>query len=197
MAEELDIRSLWNKSKELEDPKTLQINMMERKGTRTTLYWIKTILWIEFWLTIVLVPIAIYYGSDTYGKTALTIYAILCIGYLFYYQFLIRQINQFSYDRNVVDSLKKVYGYLWFYLLHYKVVIWLSVVIGIILGIYEPENQALFQQFDGAKDWATFIGIMAVLTGIAGGLMTFLVHLIYGRKIKRLKRMVKDLEREE
>ena len=61
MAEELDIRSLWNSSKEKEDPNALQINMLEKKGAKTTLYWIKIILWIEFWISCVGIPVYIFY----------------------------------------------------------------------------------------------------------------------------------------
>ena len=197
MAEELDIRSIWNNSKELEDPASLQLNMLERKGTKTTLYWVKVILWIEFWLTIVGAPLVIYYLGSSYGGFELTLYAVLCLGYLFYYQFLIRAINRFSYDRNVVQNLKKVYGYLRFYLLHYKVVIWLSLLVGALMSAFEPENAEVLVKMDSFLDWLKFLSVMLVMLGIVGGLMTFMVHLIYGRKIKRLKKMVKELEQEE
>lgn len=197
MAEELDIRSIWQNSKDKGVPKSLQINMLERKGTRTTLYWIKTILWIEFWLTIAGAPIAIYYFNQIYSLAFSVPYGVICFLYLFYYHFLIKQINRFSYDRNVIDNLKKIYGYLRFYLLHYKVVIWISLIVGMIIGIMEPENQAVLSKVDSIKDWAKFIAVLAVMIGIMGAIMTLLVHLIYGRKIKRLKRMVKDLESEE
>ena len=52
MAEDFDIKSVWNKSKAKEDPSALQIDKLKRsKGTRPTRVWIKTILWTEFWLT--------------------------------------------------------------------------------------------------------------------------------------------------
>ena len=197
MAEELDIRSIWKSSKEKEDPKLLQINTMERKGTRSTLQWVKIILWIEFWITIIGAPLAIYFAGHLYGQTELIIYGIICFGYLFYYQFLIREINRFSYDRDVVQSLKKVYGYLRFYLLHYKVVIWLSILVGILMELFKPENKSTFAEISSTGEWIKFLAILAILFGIVGGIMTFLVHLIYGRKIRRLKNMVRELEREE
>ena len=198
MAEELDIRSLWNRSKEKEDPNALQINAMERKGTKTTLYWIKTILWIEFWLSCVGIPVYIFLDIEGYNTPSFKIFAvsITCV-YLVYYQFLIREINRFKYDRNVVKSLKKVYGYLRFYLLHYKVVIWLSLLAGTILGMLDPKNKAVLTEMDSAGDWVVLLGVLAIMIGIMGGLITLLIHLIYGRKIARLRRMVRDLEEEE
>ena len=198
MAEELDIRSIWNNSKEREDPQALEINPVELKGTKTTLYWIKTILWIEFWISCVGIPIYLLVDIEGYDSLSFKVFAVIltCI-YLVSYQFLIREINRFQYDRNVVKSLRKVYGYLRFYLLHYKVVIWVSLVAGTILGMFEPDNKETLTTIQTTGEWAILVGVLVVLVGIVGGLFTLVIHLIYGRKIGRLKRMVKDLENEE
>lgn len=198
MAEELDIRSIWNKGKAKEDPASLHINMMEKRGTKTTLYWIKTILWIEFWVSIVLLPIVVIYFSEGDSPDWFTItYCTILLVYLIYYQFLIRQISKFSYDRNVVESLRKVYGYLRFYLIHYKIAIWLSVVAGIIYGLYAPENEEAMKAIQTTTQWLIVIGFTTIAASVIGAFLHFFIHLIYGRKIKRLRNMVKELEKEE
>ena len=198
MAEEQDIRSIWNKSKKLEDPSSLKINRLEKKGTKTTLYWIKVILWIEFWLNIIITPIFVPYllkRGDSIGFIAF-ITSITFI-YLIYYQFLIRKINRFSYDGNVIKSLKKVYGYLRFFLLHYKVVIWISMIIGVVHEFSREKYDEVLNDINTQEDWIAFILINLLVMGVIGGLMHLIINLIYGRKIKRLKRMVQDLESEE
>jgi len=198
MAEELGIRSIWNKGKEQEDPRSLHMNMLEKRGTKTTLYWIKIILWMEFWITVVGVPLMIWYFILYPLPTGYLIgYTAITLIYLFYYQFLIKQINGFSYDGNVVHSLKKVYGYLRFYLLHYKVVIWFSLIAGFIYGLMNPEDPEALGKIQSTRDWIVVIAVSWVFLGILGGLLHLIIHLIYGRKIKRLRIMVKDLEREE
>lgn len=198
MAEELDIRSIWNKGKEKEDPASLSINMMEKKGTKTTLYWIKIVLWIEFWLSIFISPFMIIFFVTNDNPVGFPIaYAVIIILYLFYYQFLIRQINRFSYDGNVIESLTQVYGYLRFYLIHYKVAIWVSVILGIIYAIYAPQNEETMKVIETTDQWLTFLVISLLTSSIIGGILHFLIHLIYGRKIKRLKRTVKELQKEE
>ncbi|WP_424961656.1 hypothetical protein [Ekhidna sp.] len=197
MAEEFDIQSVWKKSKEREtvSDTSAYINTLERKGTRTTLYWIKTILWIEFWLSIVGLPFLIVYTTKRGDSTGLVIsYVVLTFAYLFYYQFLIRKIRKFNYDGNVIQSLKKVYAYLRFYLLHYKVVIWLSMIFGLVYAIFGPENKEVFSKLETTTEWVIAIGITTLIIAVIGGVMHLLVHLIYGRKIKRLRKMVKDLE---
>lgn len=198
MAEELDIKSVWNRSKAKEDPSSLQIDKLERKGTRTTLYWIKVILWIEFSLTIVSLPFLIVYVTRRGDSNAWIItYIALTVIYLFYYQFLIYQIRKFSYDGNVLQSLKKLYGYLRFYILHYYVVFWISLIVGFIYGLMEPANQQDLALIQTTKQWIIVIAIWVVMLAIVGGIFHFLIYLIYGRKIKRVRRMVKDLEQDE
>ncbi|MEO9870979.1 MAG: hypothetical protein ABJF63_10895, partial [Ekhidna sp.] len=143
-------------------------------------------------------PLMIYYQQNRNDpEWFVAFYVVLTIGYLFYYQFLIRAINRFSYDGNVIQSLKKVYGYLRFYILHYKVVIWISVIVGLIYGFLAEENREAMEKLTTAKHWLIAIGISSLIMGAIGGIMHWLIHLIYGRKIKRLRKMVKDLESEE
>ena len=197
MAEELDIRSIWNKGKAQEDPSSLPINMMEKKGTKTTLYWIKTILWIEFWISIALGPVMVFYFAQHNNPIGFPIaYGVIVVLYLFYYQFLIRKINAFNYDRNVIESLKKVYGYLRFYLIHYKIAIWLSVVMGIVYGFYAPQYQEIMQKIETKEQWISIIVFTTLWMSLIGGILHLVVHLIYGRKIKRLRTTVKELENE-
>ncbi len=198
MAEELDIKSVWNRSKAKEDPASLQIDKLERKGTKTTLYWIKIILWIEFSLTLVSLPfIVIYTKSRGDSDGLITFYVFLSIVYLFYYQFLIYQIRKFNYDGNVLQSLKKLYGYLRFYILHYYVVFWISLIVGFIYGLMEPANQQDLALIQTTKQWVIVITIWVVMLAIVGGIFHFIIYLIYGRKIKRIRKMVKDLEEDE
>lgn len=197
MAEEFDIQSVWKKSREKEKASdtSVFINRLEKKGTRTTLYWIKTILWIEFWLSIIGLPFLIVFTTQRGDSTGLIIsYVLLTFAYLFYYQFLIRKIKKFNYDGNVLHSLKKVYGYLNFFLLHYKVVIWLSMIFGLVYGLIGPENQEALSKLETPTQWIIAIGLSTLIVVIVGGIMHLLIHLIYGRKIKRLRKMVKDLE---
>ena len=198
MAEDLDIKSVWNRTKAKEDPSSLHIDKLERKGTKNTLYWIKVILWIEFSLTLVSLPFMVVYVNsrgDSFG--IIIFYIIITFVYLFYYQFLIRQIKKFSYDGNVLQNLKKLYGYLRFYILHYYVVFWISLIVGFIYGLMDPANEANLSLLQTAKQWAIVIILWSLLLGAVGEIFHFLIYLIYGRKIKRVRKMVKDLENEE
>lgn len=199
MAEELDVISLWKKSKEIASIPSIDITDFDRKPTKTVLFWIKFILLIEFWINVVALPFASYYLLVTSPDLLMFIlYIVVTAIYLAYYQFLIRSIKRFNYDQNVVASLKKIYSYLRFYLLHYKVVIWLSLFTGVILGLLDATNQqSMPPDADPLIFWGSVIGITLILVGIVGAIFHLLINLIYGRKIKRLKGIVKSLETSE
>ena len=59
MAEEIDIKTLWKKSKEKSDFSQVQQRFAE-KAKRSSLEWIRIILTVEFWLTILFAPFTIY-----------------------------------------------------------------------------------------------------------------------------------------
>lgn len=191
MAEELDLRSIWNKSKKLENPRSLQLDLLEKKGTKTTLYWIKIILWIEFILSIVFIPFIVIFLKEEPTWTKIVYVAVTLI-YLVYYQFLIKQINHFNYDKDLLTGLKKVYRYLWFYKLHYKVMIWLSLSIGFFAALLAPENANTLT----GTDFAILMVISFILLLIIGGFFQLILFFVYGKKIRRLKQMVKDLSSE-
>jgi len=163
--------------------------------SKTTLYWIKVILWIELLINIVSTPFIIVQFQETQQTPALVFFLIVLVIYVAYYVFLIRSINQFNYLSDVKSSLKRLYKYLNFYLLHYKVLIWTifpgSFLYGMWLGMQESGEEI---PTDDQGFWAYIIGVSIICITVMVLLGSWLVNLIYGKKIKRLKGMVQELE---
>jgi hypothetical protein len=192
--EEVDIKELWNKGKGISSVQAVDVDVIISKKSKTPLYWIKVILWIEFWLNLASLPLTYFFYEEDpilFGIVG----PILIVIYLFYYQFLIRKINAFDFAQDVKSGLKKLYGYLNFFFLHYKVIFWISLIIGFIRGFYETPIEEPIEE--PLKFWAITIGVSLILLGIAGLVFNFLINLIYGRKIKRLKKIVLEFEEEE
>jgi heme/copper-type cytochrome/quinol oxidase subunit 4 len=203
MAEELDdIKALWKKSKEEKPLPNITRESLQADRSKSTLYWIRIILSIEFWISVIALPLVSYYiYNKDQNYFLISVYALITLIYLFYYQFLIKKVRDFSYDGDVVKSLKKIYRYLRSYLLHYKVVIWISLVLGYILGSIESSVKAVEDNNIPEDEVTKFLlitgAVSLVLIVIMGAVMQFLIHLIYGRKIKRLKVIVETLEEQE
>lgn len=199
MAEDIDIIGLWEKGKQYAPNVEIDVDETIKSKSRGTLYWIRVILTIEFWINVTAMPCFFYllfiqHQDYIWGSTAVVITAI----YLFYYRFLIRQVKQFSYEDDVRTSLKKLYGYLHFFVLHYKVVLWVSLLIGLIKGFVEDvPNSVTPEQMAEPMFWPMMIGVSAIMAGAVGLVLTLLVNLLYGRKIKRLRKIVNEFSTEE
>lgn len=192
---EVDIIDLWNKGKRTAYSQEVDLKELVTKKSKTPLYWIKFILWIEFFINLISLPIVLIYYTDDHPILYGIFFPIVVVIYLVYYQFLIQKINRFDYSMDVRTGLKKLYGYLNFFFLHYKVIIWISVIpsffYGGYLGMTESGNQPT------TKIVLVFIAIGIVACGLLIIFFNFLINMIYGRKIKRLKGIVKEMEEAE
>lgn len=194
MAEEIDIIALWDKGKLIDSTPHVDIDKAIKSQSKGTLYWIRIILKIEFWLNVAVILGTIYFVtfqefSPIWGSVIIGISII----YLFYYQFLINQIKRFSFVDDVKTNLKKLYNYLRYFLLHYKVVIWLSMALGLIRSFVEDiPNQLTPEQINQPNFWPVLIITSSLFSIGIGAIIHYLVHLIYGKKIKRLKNLVKE-----
>ena len=194
MAEDIDIIALWEKGKSVDNTPEIDVDQTIGKRSKNTLYWIKVILTIEFWLNLLMIPLTVYFliykeADYVWGGLA----TVITFGYLFYYQFLIKQVTQFSFEEDVRTSLKKLYGYLRFFVLHYKVVIWIAIILGLLRSYtVDVPNQIPPEQLADPNFWPMMIAVTVPFAIIIGLIITWLVHLIYGKKIKRLKKLVKE-----
>ena len=190
---EVDIIELWNKGKRHSSGgEELNIDELVTKKSKTPLYWIKIILWIEFWLNLICLPLIFIFFKEDEPLLYGFIMPIIIIIYLFYYQFLIQKVKAFDYTIDVKTGLKKLLGYLNFFFLHYKVVIWVFIPLGYAYGVYT----ALQENPEGGTTSSLLItiGVGIVVCGILGLVFNFLINLIYGRKIRRLRKIFVELD---
>ncbi|MEL6560582.1 MAG: hypothetical protein AAFQ94_20490 [Bacteroidota bacterium] len=199
---ELDIKDIWAKGKSQGfSEMKLDVDDVIGKKSKNVLYWVKFILWIEFWINVASLPFLVWaiFQHDYYPQFRnFTIFtSILIVMYLFYYQFLINKIKAFDYTSDVYSSLQRIYRYLKFYLLHYRVIVWvfmpLASIYSINLSLEQLADEGVMIEKGSAEYW-TFIAFMGGLYLFIILVMHFLVNLIYGRKIKRLKGMISELE---
>lgn len=192
---EVDIIKLWNKGKApSSDAESFDIDEVISRKSKTPLFWIKLVLWIEFWINFVSLPFFyVYRDLDPVLYGIVT--PILIVIYLVYYQFLIRKIKAFDFTDNVRSGLRKLYGYLNFFFLHYKVVIWVVFPIVYAYQIYVAIQNIPHKM--STKSILATIGIGIVVCAVVALLINFLINLIYGRKIKRLRGIVQELDQED
>ncbi len=195
---EIDLLKVWESGKEAVRGEGVSIDVHKaiRGKSRSTLRWISIILWIELAINVLLTPF-IYVWWKRIGLTwQFWIFLAVVLVYVAYYVFLIRSIQRFDFAVNVREGLRRIYGYLSFYLLHYKVVIWVLFPLCYLYGLYVGMAQEDFPPLTTEK-LLIIIGISIVFNLVFSGLFNWIINLIYGRKIKRLKSMVSELEAAE
>jgi len=200
---ELDLKDIWKKGEaKLAESQGFDVVEAIGKKSKNVLQKILFILKIEFWLNNAFTPAAsvvyFFYYDKIWGVFAGVVFLI----YFFYYLFLMRSIKRFDYSEDVKHSLTKVYNYLKFYVLHYKVVIWLCFVAapwaGLAYGFYIgstggeiPEGTP---EFEFTKQQAYLVLAAFIIIPILVALLFhFLLGLLYERKIKKLKAIIRDL----
>lgn len=193
---EVDIIDLWNKGKK-HSSGAVEPNVDEliTKKSRTPLFWIKVVLLIEFWINLISLPVIyIFFRDDEPLLYGIVMPAIIIV-YLVYYQFLIQKVKAFDFTIDVKSGLKKLLGYLNFFFLHYKVVIWVFIPLGYVYGVYiaGQENP------DGVTSTSLLItvGVGILFCGTLGLIFNFFINLIYGRKIRRLRKIFLELDQGE
>lgn len=191
MHEDQDLKALWQKGK---SKATLNVDLPsyeQNKSTGSILKNVRLILRIEMWINIVFfLPICYWLSIEQMHWMVTAFYTFITAVYLFYYDFLIKKTLSIDFNEDVRNSLKKIYGYLSFYLLHYKVIIWISLIGGYGYGLWMARSADPTPIEDPTKFWLVIAAVSIPFIGIAGGLFHFLIHMIYGRKIKRLKQIV-------
>ena len=183
MAEDIDIIALWEKGKSNDLSPDIDVDQTISKRSRGTLFWIRVILTIEFWINVAAIPVFTYFlliRDKLYIWGGLAV--IITLVYLFYYQFLIRQIKNFSFEDDVRTSLQKLYGYLRFFVLHYKVVLWLSFLISTVQQYFKDSIPLIL--------WLTENSVAISIIILLGIFLNYLIDLIYGRKIRYLRNII-------
>jgi nitrate reductase NapE component len=192
MLEDQELKALWQKGKVKSTSKVDFPSYDQNKSTGTILKNVRLILRIEMWINIVFfLPICYWFYVAQMHWLVTVFYTIITALYLFYYDFLIKKTLSIDFNEDVRNSLKKVCGYLSFYLLHYKVIIWISLIGGYAFGLWMAQANDPTPIEDPTKFWLVMVVVSIILIGIAGGFFHFLIHMIYGRKISRLKKIVK------
>ncbi len=202
---ELDLIDIWNKDKASLQKAELDIDQAIGKKSTSVLSKIRFILKIEFWLNNAITPACAVVYFNTFGKFWGIFTGLIFLIYFTYYLFLIRSINKFDYSNNVRESLTQIYKYLKFYVLHYKVVIWLSFLVlplsafgyGIYIGYTGDQPISIFEEVPKLEVDESFIfWFLAIFFGsliALAVLFHYLVGLLYEKKIKQLKVMINDL----
>lgn len=193
---EIDIEKLWKKGKDSHTfDVPVDIDEAVQGKSKNDLHWIQIILWIELGVNLLFIPMIYLWWKKEGASIELWLFVGIFLLYLFFYSFLIRALRKFDYAENVKSSLKKIYRYLDFYLLHYRVVIWFIYPISSIYGLIYALKDVDLSTYT-VWSWVRVIGLIILLNAFMIIFFTWFINRVYGRKVKRIKSVVEEMETE-
>lgn len=191
------LKNLWKQNKSSAEVSDNQVDdILKHKSNSVIARIIKTIK-TEHIFNIVSFPIIfsllIYYNM--YIETILMV--VIYLPFLIYYHFLLRRLKKAKIELNVHDYLLACYSNFKSFINHYRiagVVLGLvGYIIGFMIGRHDNSHPfAIFKQ-DGSLEIALilFLFFGALLSF---GFIWWIIHLLYGKKLKALKLMIEELE---
>lgn len=193
---DLDIKDIW-KGGNAADEKVYakpEIDKMIRKGSISLVRrFIKT-LRIELWINLTVLTalsIALFYSKQWViggGMMALNLVFFL------YYKNLINKLKQEEIDSSVLEHLYAIQAIVKRFILHYKIA---TVVLSVLIvgAVFYLEGSEFYLKYTSNPK--------AFVIGLAGGILVaipfslYMIHLLYGKKAKKLAHMICSLEKEE
>lgn len=192
----LDIKDIW-KGGNAEDKKVFEkpeIDKMIRKGSDSLIHrFIKTLtfeLWINF-LVFTSLSVGLFFSHQWLVGGVMT---LLNLVFFLYYKRLIKKLKVEKIDSTVLEYLYTIRDMVNRFILHYKIAtIALSVlIIGLVFYL---EGGEFYSKYTANPK--------SFLIGLTGGILVaipfslYMIHLMYGKKAKKLAHMICSLEEEE
>ncbi|MDW3211973.1 MAG: hypothetical protein R8N23_19030 [Reichenbachiella sp.] len=193
---DLDIKDIWKQgdAKNVKAFSEPQIEEMIRKGSDSLVYrFIKT-LSFELWINLVVLTSIglgmIFSDQWTIGVGLL----ILDLLFYFYYRNLIDSIKKEEIDSSVLAYLYTIQKMVKRFILHYKIasIVLVPLMMGVVLYL---DGDDFYVKFSTNPE--SFIIGMACGLLVAIPITFYMIHLMYGKKAKKLAHMICSLEKEE
>lgn len=185
-----ELKKLWNKEQGDEIlPKEEKVNFSHSSGSILDKMK-KALFWEDIFNKATIVAVVVYfiYTKDYWFSIGLL---LLMIPVIWYYKYLIAEIEKFTYQSEVKNYLEKIYHLLRTFVIRYRVFGVIIVPVSFLYGFYLGFNE----DPDPEKELEPLI-ILIALIGMLGfyGLAELYIYLVYGRKLQKLKELLRDME---
>ncbi|PTB96876.1 hypothetical protein C9994_05285 [Marivirga lumbricoides] len=194
-----------NELKDLWSLNTSDVELSEKKidtivKSKSTTLIAKIIKTIKIEHIINLISFPLFLALTIYeSKFILSIFTIvLFVPFLIYYNRLLIKLKQAKIELNVHDYLIKCYKNLKAFVLHYKIASTSLAVISFFISLnYDFQKGEIKSVEELRLENSNYLeSIFAIVIGliILFAVMWTIIHLLYAGKMKKLKRMIEELE---
>ncbi len=187
---ENDLRDIW------EQAKTEELNLPAEKTpsaqvrSNDLIHRIAHKLTTENTINIVFTAgLGIYLAITTQWAYLLFLILVM-VPVILYYKDLITKINRQRYDEPVKAYLTDVYAHLRRFVIHYKILGGLLAIAGYYIGANLSGGSGLFSGLDEINGILKFLAKVILASSFA----VVLIHFLYGRSVRKLKKMIEDID---
>ncbi len=193
--EELDdLKKIWNSG---EKPKVhLEKEKLEKvisKKSSGILDWLKIIAKIEDWGNFIFSIGFIIYFIYSQNYDWAIVFGIFSMGVSVYFHYIYKIIHRISYSENVLEFLEDTYAALRSFLRKYMTALIVIYFISYIASMSLHMEKDVLENLD-AIGWLIIIGAGIVGFAVTWVFIYIYYYLVYGRKAKKLKKMIKSLK---
>lgn len=193
---DLDIKDIWKQGDEanVQAFSNPEIEAMLRKGSDSLVHrFIKT-LTIELWVNLIVltgIGLGMIFSDQWTVGVGLLIIDLL---FYFYYRNLINSLKKEEIDSSVLAYLYTIQKMVRRFILHYKIASLVLVPIMLAIVLYLDGND-FYVKYSANPE--SFVIGMACGIVIAIPFTFYMIHLMYGKKARKLAHMIRSLEKEE
>jgi len=193
--EELDLKKMWKSGERGDDfnYSSQTIARIIKQGPQNIVSrFIKT-LTIEKWANVIVLSSAAIYLLIEQFWLLFGAMNVLNLAFFFYYQMLINKLDREFIDSNVMQYLNDVHKIITRFIKHYTIAAWVIVVPVFFVTIYFQQNG--FHAYNMGMQtfyWVSFGSLVLAMATVY-----YILHLMYGKKAKRIKKMIDMLSEEE
>lgn len=152
----------------------------------------KALFWEDIFnklFSIVLFVYLIYTKEYLYGVG----FVVFMAPVLWYYNYIITEIEKFTYQTDVKNYLQNIYRILRVFVIRYRAIVVVLVPISFLYGFYVGYQENT--EPDKVIEPTTIIIAVIVLL-VFYGLAELYIYLLYGRKLEKLKKLLEGVEGE-
>lgn len=193
--EDLELKEIW-KSGQVEEEFNFSAKTIERiikQGPRNIVAkFVKTMIWEKWINLVVLTACTIYLWVESYWFIGGTI-MVVNLAFFVYYTALIKKLDREYIDSNVIQYLHDVQRIISTFIRHYQIAGLLLMVPAYFGALYLHSNG----YYDFQMEFFNFLLLNLVVLLFATGLTFWVIDLLYGRKARKLKKMIASLKNED
>lgn len=190
-----DIKDIW-KGGDLADDKaytSTDVDQMISKGSHGVVQrFLKTLMWEQRVNLLVLTSLALELFWEREWVVG-TCCLILNFVFFFYYKMMRRNLKKETIDSTVLEYLYRVQKMIGQFMRHLKIASFAILILAVYAAYYLNGRGFYDEVMDPTAFW---IGITVGLV-MALPITFYLIHLMYGKKARKIRHMIASLEQEE